>query len=249
MSSFGNLEQYFDAAGNPLINGFLYFFESGSNNTEKTTFADSDQKIENTHPVELKADGRQPAIFFTGSARVILTTLNGLGEQLDFQDPVGGDTGFTYGSPWLDFRTYAEGDVARFDNVYYQSLSNGNIDNQPDISPTFWRVRGADEIGPLVSRPAAGSFSVLRGGTISRVMASGTGSYVFSVDPSLYQVGDLIELEKGLENSDFTISLTVGNILFPDETTDTTATVENGTAGVFRLIKEVAGDDLRVVAA
>jgi len=105
------------------------------------------------------------------------------------------------------------------------------------------------DIGQIVSEGTAGTFTALRSGTISRIMSSGTGSYIYNFDPDNFGVGDVIEFEKGLEDSDFTINNTGGDILFPDGTNDPQATVDNGTAGVLRLLKETAGDDLRVVAA
>ena len=76
MARFGSIgKQYFDNSGYPLISGKLYFYESGTS-TPKTTYADVNQSIPNTNPVILSAAGRQPNIFFNGSAKVVLTDSN-----------------------------------------------------------------------------------------------------------------------------------------------------------------------------
>lgn len=39
---------------------------------------------------------------------------------------------------WSSTVTYALGDSASFGGAIYQSLQNGNLNHQPDISPTWW---------------------------------------------------------------------------------------------------------------
>ncbi len=78
--------QYLDGAGDPLIDGKLFFFESGTT-TPKDTFADINETILNTNPVILSGEGRQPNIFFTGSARGILTDSDDV--QIEERDPIG----------------------------------------------------------------------------------------------------------------------------------------------------------------
>ena len=84
MARFGDFDQYLDDAGDPLVEGKLYFYESGTT-TPKTTFADINNSIPNTNPVLLSAAGRQPNIFFDGVAKVILTDNDDV--QIAVRDP------------------------------------------------------------------------------------------------------------------------------------------------------------------
>ena len=59
--------QFFDDNGDPLVNGFLKFVESGTNNTDKDTFADINETIANANPVPLTGAGRVHNVFGTGS--------------------------------------------------------------------------------------------------------------------------------------------------------------------------------------
>ena len=132
------LSQYLDGEGDPLSEGFLKFNVSGTNATDKDTFADISETIANTNPVPLDADGRAPNIFGTGSYRVTMYDYNM--QQIDQKDPVPGDTAATsqWGA-WSAVVTYpidwylldGEGDI-------YKSLQNSNENNEPSVSPTFW---------------------------------------------------------------------------------------------------------------
>ena len=52
MARFGDFDQYLDNAGDPLAEGKLYFYESGTT-TPKTTYSDVNNSIPNTNPVYL----------------------------------------------------------------------------------------------------------------------------------------------------------------------------------------------------
>src|SRR6056300_243475 len=120
MARFGDLDtQYFDASGDPLVNGKIYFYESGTT-TPKTTFADINSEIPNTNPVLLDASGRQPNIFFEGVAKAILT--NNADVQIVSRDPVG-ETATNFGDEWVSTRIYGTNDVViGSDGQYYRSL-------------------------------------------------------------------------------------------------------------------------------
>ena len=122
-------EQFFDSAGNPLVKGKLYFYESGSSTLERETFSNSDNTISNANPVILNGDGRAPNIFGGGSYRVVLTDRDDV--QILSRDPVGGDTGTTFGADWNSTTTYGLYDVIREDGQYWISESTGNIGNNP----------------------------------------------------------------------------------------------------------------------
>jgi len=142
MARFNALAQYFDSSGAPLISGFLYFFDSGTT-TPKVTYADVNLTIPNTHPVELTAAGRQPNIFFDGAAKVVLTDAQGItppGTILVTQDPVGQTDLDLQLRPWSSTFRYQLGALVAYDGLYYLSLINNNLANQPDSSPTAWEL-------------------------------------------------------------------------------------------------------------
>ena len=137
MARFGNFDQYLDNAGDPLAEGKLYFYESGTT-TPKTTYADVNNSIPNTNPVLLTAAGRQPNIFFDGVAKVILTDKNDV--QIAVRDPVG-ETATDFGDEWVASKIYSANDVVLgSDGIYYRSLSNGNQNNNPVTSTGYWTL-------------------------------------------------------------------------------------------------------------
>ena len=138
MARFGDLDtQYFDDAGNPLVNGKVYFYESGTT-TLKNTFADVNLSIPNTNPVILTAAGRQPNIFFDGVAKAILTSNSDV--QILVRDPVG-ETATDFGDEWVATKIYGANDVVLgSDGVYYRSLVSGNQNNNPVSTTNFWTL-------------------------------------------------------------------------------------------------------------
>ena len=136
MARYGDLDtQYFDDAGDPLVNGKIYFYESGTT-TLKDTYADVDLTVPNTNPVILTAAGRQPNIFFNGVAKAILATSSGT--QILVRDPVG-DTANSFGNPWIASKRYSANDVVQgSDGEYYVSLVSGNVNNNPVTTTGSW---------------------------------------------------------------------------------------------------------------
>ncbi len=122
-------EQFFDSAGNPLIQGKIFFFESGSSTAAKDTFSNSDETNVNSNPVILNGDGRVPNTFGTGSYRAVVTDRDEV--QILVRDPVGGGTGTTFGADWNNESFYSIGDVVRDDGRYWTSLTGNNQGNQP----------------------------------------------------------------------------------------------------------------------
>jgi hypothetical protein len=137
MARFGDFDQYLDNAGDPLAEGKLYFYESGTT-TPKTTYSDVNNSIPNTNPVLLSAAGRQPNIFFDGVAKVILTDNDDV--QLIVRDPVG-ETATDFGDQWVATKIYNATDVVLgSDGVYYRSLINGNQGNNPVTTTGNWTL-------------------------------------------------------------------------------------------------------------
>ena len=130
--------QYNDDSGDPLVSGFLYFYESGTT-TFKDTYKDSAFTIKNTNPVELGGAGRIPNIFLDGNYRVVLTTKNGLTEQIWERDPVFGSNDVGQFADWDIQLTYNRGDVVKAsDDNYYQSITDGNLGLDPISNPSSW---------------------------------------------------------------------------------------------------------------
>ena len=137
MSRFGSLgTQYFDNAGDPLVAGKIHFYEPGTN-THKNTFADVGLEIPNTNPVLLTGAGRQPNIFFTGSARAILTDADDV--QIEDRDPVGSDIAEGGFPTWNSERIYNIPDiVVGSDLNFYISITDGNSGSDPTATPADW---------------------------------------------------------------------------------------------------------------
>ena len=137
MSRFGSIgTQYFYDDGDPLISGKLYFYEPNSTSA-KNTYADVSLTIANTNPVLLSAAGRQPNIFFSGSARAILTDSDDV--QIEVRDPLGGDATDSSFSDWNADTSYSVPDiVVGSDGSFYVSITDGNEDNDPTSDTVNW---------------------------------------------------------------------------------------------------------------
>ncbi len=128
--------QYSDDAGNPLPEGKLYFYDSGTTNY-RTTYADSGLSIANSNPVILDGAGRVPSIFLEGNYRAILTDKDD--NQVWELDPVTGSSGAAQFSDWLITTTYVLNDIVRgSDGKYYLSITNSNLSNDPTSSAANW---------------------------------------------------------------------------------------------------------------
>jgi len=132
--------QFFDG-GVPLINGKIRFLESGTNNTNKTTFKDSGLTIPNSNPVDLTGDGKTEFdIFGSGVYKAILFTSDDV--QVEQHDPVGGTLSGGGIPNYVASDTYDIPDwVIASNNKTYESLSNGNIDNDPITDTLNWEEK------------------------------------------------------------------------------------------------------------
>jgi hypothetical protein len=124
LARFGSLgTQYFDDSGEVLTGGYIQFYASGTT-TPIDTYADVNLTIENEWPVPLDSSGRQPNIFFDGTAKATLR--NSAGSMIATADPVG-ETGSTFGAPWSSAEVYQTGDIVLADDgEYYESIADSN---------------------------------------------------------------------------------------------------------------------------
>ena len=132
--------QYEDDAGNPLVEGKLYFYESGTT-TQLTTYSDIDETVANAHPVPLSAAGRAPDIYFSGDAKLIITDANDV-QIGDPKDPVTG-TGSAGGrvsfAAWNSLSTYSEGNFVTASNgLYYVCIATSSQGNEPSATAADW---------------------------------------------------------------------------------------------------------------
>jgi hypothetical protein len=133
--SVNPVPQYFDKSGKPLIDGRMYYFESGTN-TAKKTYADVNHEIENTHPVILTGDGRLPNVWFTGSAKQILADSDD--EQIWERDPVTSDEASSFGDAWDSVSIYNKNDVVTLGDILYVSIIDNNQNSNPASDNTAW---------------------------------------------------------------------------------------------------------------
>lgn len=211
MARLGSIgTQYFDDAGKPLVKGKLYFFESGLD-IEKDTFADINLSIKNTNPVLLSAAGRQPNIFYGGSAKVILTDKDGV--QIEVRDPVEAGSGAT--SSLGDYNNelnYSTGDIITLNGSYYVSIQNNNQGNNPETEDEFWTqirfIRQWNENETyerfmIVVSPSGGLFASLQDNNFNNIPESSPSFWKPPVEPpepgfgeyaagSTYTTGDIV---------------------------------------------------------
>ena len=119
-------------------NSKLFFFKSGTN-SQLVTYKDQFETtgLENTHPVLTDSAGVVPNIFFSGSAKIVIQDENSV--QYGEYDPVGGEKELGDFTLWDSVVTYDKNDIVEGSNgKFYQSLSNGNIGNDPSIPTTLW---------------------------------------------------------------------------------------------------------------
>jgi len=136
--------QYLDGAGNPFVNGQLFFFKSGTN-TQLITYKDELESIANTQPVLLDAAARVPNIFFSGTAKVILIAddlfTGETGKQIFGRDPVGGEKELGNFSLWDTTVTYDLNDIVEGSNgEFYKSLTNSNQASDPLTNADKWEL-------------------------------------------------------------------------------------------------------------
>lgn len=138
--------QFFDGNGDPLVNGWLRFLQSSTNNTLKNTYADANLSLPNENPLQLDAEGRCPNVFGQGSYRVDLfynnTVTNAPGELVQSFDPVStfdtpAGTGGNF-AEWVDTTVYQVSNIVIYNGLYYRSITADNLGNPPDTNTDQW---------------------------------------------------------------------------------------------------------------
>ncbi len=149
-------QQFFDDNGDPLVDGWLKFNESGTNNTDKDTFADINEIIANANPVPLDGAGRCPNIFGTGTYNIIsFTSAMVQIQQFDPVNTIGFPGAF---SSWESSTIYDQGDIViASDDKYYRSIISNNQENEPSASPDQWEEVRFDIILDSISELKAAS--------------------------------------------------------------------------------------------
>lgn len=138
--------QFFDGNGDPLVNAWLRFLQSSTNNTLKNTYADANLSLPNENPLQLDAEGRCPNVFGQGSYRVDLfynnTVTNAPGELVQSFDPVStfdtpAGTGGNF-AEWVDTTVYQVSNIVIYNGLYYRSITADNLGNPPDTNTDQW---------------------------------------------------------------------------------------------------------------
>jgi hypothetical protein len=229
-----SFEQILDGSGDPLALGLLDFFVSGSSSTRKKTYADAAETIENTNPVVVGGDGRCPNVFGTGTYNVILRTSAGV--QLLARDPVGGDSGLTFGADWVASTSYSVTDQVRDDGNYWQSVTNLNQGNQPSLNDGSNWLK-TDFLNITVNTLAIAALSTATtnslalkydktGGALSGQATSTAGDFNIVTNTALSNAAATLTAAQ-LIGGEFTITPTVARI----QTLDTAANIISALAG------------------
>jgi len=156
-------------------NGHLLFFKSGTS-TALVTFMDEVETIPNLTNVPVGPNGNLGNVFFSGSAKV--RYFDQFGAQYAERDPVGGEKELGDFSLWDNIVVYDKGDfVEGSDGNFYQSVSNGNVGNDPTLVDSAWKeipFNGIYSAG--VSYPIGEVVQTTDGGMWKSVVASNAGN-------------------------------------------------------------------------
>ena len=136
-------EQFLDGNSEPLANGYLQFFQNESAISEPT-YNDPDETVLNPTDVPLDGEGRLTLNVY-GSVLYTVKVFNSVDAQQGSNDNVRprGATDAITGQLelWVSTITYNLNNLVKgSDGEYYESQTNGNINNDPVSSPsTIWK--------------------------------------------------------------------------------------------------------------
>lgn len=114
--------RYFDDNGNPLANGRVWTYVSGTN-TPLTTFSDVNGLVPNTNPVELDARG-EANIFLSAGRNYRFTVRDANGALIETEDNIAGASPAA-AAEWLNVKSFgAVGDGVSDDTLAIQDAVN-----------------------------------------------------------------------------------------------------------------------------
>jgi baseplate J-like protein len=131
--------------------------------------------------------------------------------------------------PWSNATTYGVGDMIRYSGQNYLSLQAGNLNNQPDIQPTFWQPTSLDLGGTFIvnSTPTGSQFTYFYSQTGN---AAGTAGTATEYDPT----GSMARAISGSTNENLqfasveTTAQEIADYAASNMAERTLATVDNG---------------------
>lgn len=137
MARFINpFSQYQLTSGAPNNGGFLKFFITNTN-TPKNVFSDSAFATSIGSEVRLDGSGGIPDIFLDGAYKVRET--DSAGNIRRTADPIGVDSVTDAFDLWVVSTTYNIPDIVKgSNNLFYQSLADSNLGNDPTSNPAQW---------------------------------------------------------------------------------------------------------------
>ena len=131
------MSRFVDPITDKKTNGSLRFFESGTNTT-LVTYKDELETLENPTIVPVLPNGNVENVFFSGAAKVVY--LDEFDVQYAVRDPVGSQSTLGDFNLWEATVIYGINDIVEGSNGnFYQSLANGNVDNDPTSADTSWK--------------------------------------------------------------------------------------------------------------
>lgn len=213
----------------PLVDGWLAFYESGTTSTDKDTFSDLAETTANTNPVQLDAEGRCPSIFGTGAYKVVSYTndevLNQPAVTIQTFDPVpGGTESAGPFSIWYSTITYEKNAIVTGSNgLYYTSQIEDNTGNDPvtdDGSNWIQALRDSNEVvQDLGTRTTATAVDITDGNVVTFTVG---GNFTLSFTGWYTDLKYQDILIKGTNMGAYTITWPTINWVLGDGSTTTT---------------------------
>jgi len=221
-------EQLFDDSGNPLVDGLIDFFKSGSTDEADRikTFSDPDQKIPNSNPVILSAAGKVPPIFYDGQANVVIRTAGGTQVEAKGTFPSLAATGTAFAG-WDALVTYESDQIViGSDGRFYLSILSVNLGNDPTTTSGKWQ-----EIRFVDVYDAAETYNI--------------GRIAIATDSNLYisRINENINNEPSVSPTEWKILTSATSVGGPISSTDNAIVRWDGTAGNLTQDSSVLIDD------
>jgi len=145
MARLGGIDsQYFNANGDPLSGGKLFFYDTGTLNL-KTTYSNAAMTTPNANPVILDAAGVPGDIFFSGTAKIVLKDANDV--QIRVVDPVEACCAESGGGLTYDTTVKTSSFTAVAGNFYFVDLGTTGLTVTMPESPSV-----GDRVGVTIAQ-------------------------------------------------------------------------------------------------